>query len=164
MMTQNTRKVKGEKMNWKKPICVVILTGAALTAMAGCAQTGEIATTTAQAMVAAQSTPAPSKQTPPGGTSFNGTMPLPPSGNITGERPTAPALDLAAAAAKLGITESQLSEALGDLTKGMPDLAAAALKLGLTETALREALGFIGNSRLQGVPPPGSTAPPAQPN
>jgi hypothetical protein len=136
MMTQNLRKVRGEKMNWKKPICVVILTGAALTAMAGCAQTGEIATTTAQATVAAQSTPAPSKQMPPGGVSFNGTMPLPPSGNITGERPTAPALDLAAAAAKLGITEA----------------------------ALREALGFMNNGRMQGGPPPGDTAPAAQAN
>jgi hypothetical protein len=147
-------------MNWKKPICVVILTGAALTAMAGCAQTGEIATTTTQTTVAAQSTPAPSKQTPPAGTSFNGTMPLPPSGNITGERPTAPALDLAAAAAKLGITESQLKEALGDLTQGMTDLAAAAQKLGITEAALREALGFTNNGTMPGGPTSGA-APPA---
>lgn len=46
--------------------------------------------------------------------------------------------DLAAAAARLGISEAQLREALGPPP---PDLAAAAARLGITEAELRGALG-----------------------
>jgi hypothetical protein len=46
--------------------------------------------------------------------------------------------DLAAAAAKLGVTEQQLREALGPPP---PNFAAAAAKLGVSEQALRQALG-----------------------
>jgi hypothetical protein len=46
--------------------------------------------------------------------------------------------DLAAAAARLGVSEQALREALGPPP---PDLAAAAVKLGVSEQALREALG-----------------------
>ncbi|MEK7277480.1 MAG: YHYH protein, partial [Chloroflexota bacterium] len=57
-------------------------------------------------------------------------------------QPTAPGQgqgpDLAAAAAQLGITETQLRDALGPPP---PDLAAAAGRLGLTEAQLRAALG-----------------------
>lgn len=49
--------------------------------------------------------------------------------------------DLAAAAAKLGITEDALKAALGDPNQGEPDFAAAAAKLGITEDALKAALG-----------------------
>jgi hypothetical protein len=46
--------------------------------------------------------------------------------------------DLGAAAAKLGISEEALMQALGPPP---PDLAAAAGKLGVTEPALKAALG-----------------------
>ncbi|MDD5288368.1 MAG: hypothetical protein PHY28_04580 [Dehalococcoidales bacterium] len=59
-----------------------------------------------------------------------------------GERPSMQAIDYAAAAAKLGITEQQLRDALGADTQQSLDIAAAANKLGITEEALREALGF----------------------
>ena len=49
-----------------------------------------------------------------------------------------PRPDLAAAAARLGITETALQQALGPPP---PDLAAAAAKLGVTSAALRAALG-----------------------
>jgi len=49
--------------------------------------------------------------------------------------------DLAAVAAKLGITETELIDALGDMSQ-KPDLAAAALKLGITEQELKDALGI----------------------
>lgn len=57
-------------------------------------------------------------------------------GQGTGDQQGQP--DLAAAAAKLGITEQALRDALGPPP---PDFAAAAAKLGITEAALREALG-----------------------
>lgn len=66
----------------------------------------------------------------------------PPQGGQPGQNPggasQAGQPDLAAAAARLGITETQLREALGPPP---PDLAAAAARLGITETALRQALG-----------------------
>jgi hypothetical protein len=49
--------------------------------------------------------------------------------------------DLAAAAAKLGITEEELESALGDPGQGAPDFAAAAKTLGVTEADLQDALG-----------------------
>ncbi len=57
----------------------------------------------------------------------------PRGGDGQGPRP-----DLGAAAAKLGISESVLMQALGPPA---PDLAAAARKLGITEQALKTALG-----------------------
>jgi hypothetical protein len=53
-------------------------------------------------------------------------------------------LDLAAAAEQLGVTEEQLSAALGDLSQGMPDLEAAAAQLGVTVEELSAVLGFQG--------------------
>jgi len=50
-------------------------------------------------------------------------------------------IDLATAAAKLGVTEQQLRDAL-DLGQRRLDLAAAAKKLGISEGSLREALGL----------------------
>ena len=50
-----------------------------------------------------------------------------------------PAIDTAAAAAKLGITEAELKDALG-LTMP-PDFASAAEKLGITEAELKSILG-----------------------
>ena len=50
-----------------------------------------------------------------------------------------PMPDLAAAAKKLGITETQLKNALGDQIP--PDLSVASKNLGITETELKAALG-----------------------
>jgi hypothetical protein len=58
------------------------------------------------------------------------------------ERPSMPAMDLAAAATKLGVTEQQLTDALGSDSQQRMDFTVAASKLGVTEEALREALGF----------------------
>ena len=57
-------------------------------------------------------------------------------------------MDLAAAATKLGVTQQQLTDALGNTPQGALDLASDATKLGVTETALREALGFSNISTI----------------
>jgi hypothetical protein len=51
-------------------------------------------------------------------------------------------IDWATTAAKLGVTEQQLRDALNISGGGFPDIAAAATKLGVTEQALRDAMGF----------------------
>jgi hypothetical protein len=53
-------------------------------------------------------------------------------------------IDLAAAAEQLGVSEEELSAALGDLGQGMPDLEAAAAQLGVSVEELYAALGFQG--------------------
>ena len=63
-----------------------------------------------------------------------------------------PPMDLAIAAAKLGVTEQQLREALGDPSQGPPDLAAAAQQLNVSEESLQEALGLPAEGMM---PPPG---------
>lgn len=68
----------------------------------------------------------PGSNQPPSGNQLNGNP-------LNGQRP-----DLSAAAAKLGITEQKLRDALGPPP---PDLAAAAAKLGITQAQLRAALG-----------------------
>ena len=68
------------------------------------------------------------------------------------QRPPRP--DFAAAAAKLGVTEQQLKDALGvpanppnpadgNQRPPRPDFAAAAAKLGVTEQQLKDALGVL---------------------
>jgi len=139
-------------MNWKKSIFVVTLLGMTVLAMVGCSKAEEIVPATEQPTpVMEQTVPAP-----------DGTIPLPPEGVTPGERPPAPAMDLAAAAAKLGITEQQLREVLGDTLQGPPDLTTVAAKLGVSEDALREALGLPESGPPPGSPPPGSP-PPAGP-
>lgn len=132
-------------MNWKKSLLVVMILGITIFAMVGCSKTEEAATTTEQ----------------PASTS-NVTRPAPPQGglsaNTSGNRPTTPAMDLASAAAKLGVTEQQLSEALGGSLQGPPDLATAATKLGISEKSLLEALGFP-----EGASPPSAEPGPASP-
>jgi len=61
-----------------------------------------------------------------------------------------PLMDLAIAAAKLGVIEQQLRDALGDPSQGPPDLAAAAEQLGISEESLQEALGLPA----EGMMPP----------
>ena len=65
-------------------------------------------------------------------------------GHGGGERP-----DFAAAAEKLGITEAELMEALGDSQQGPPDFAVAAESLGITETELSDALGVPSDEKPQ---------------
>jgi hypothetical protein len=153
-------------MDWKKTLFVVVLTGMVPFAMLGCGQTEESTPTTEQstptteqpAPAAEQPSPAVEQTTPAPG----GTMPTPPEGGVPGERPSSPAMDLAAAAEKLGVTEEQLSEALGDLEQGFPDLAAAAEKLGVSEESLREALGLPASGSPPDGPPPGGSEPAEQ--
>lgn len=63
-----------------------------------------------------------------------------------GQRRAHKKLDTAAAAAKLGISEAQLKEALGlnntDGQKRRPDIKGAAAKLGISEQQLVQALGM----------------------
>jgi hypothetical protein len=136
-------------MKWKRSIFVVVLAGMMVLVVAGCGQSEEVTPAIEQPSPAAeQTTPTP-----------GGTMPTPPEGGTPRERPPAPAMDLAAAAEKLGVTEQQLSEALGDMQQGLPDLAAAAEKLGVSEDSLQEALGFPEGVPPTGGPPPGGTPP-----
>jgi hypothetical protein len=141
-------------MNWRYTLSVILLAGAILVSLASCGQ--------AETTVVTQ-LPTDTQQVSPPNSSLSGTKPLPPSGNFTGERPAGnftgerpspPILDMAAAAAKLGVTEAQLTEAMSNSGQGRMDLAAAATKLGVTETALREALGFPDN-----MTPPDGTPP-----
>jgi hypothetical protein len=66
-----------------------------------------------------------------------------------GQQNQPPGLDLASAAAQLGITEEQLRSALGDPEQGPPDLREAAASLGISVDALESALGIP-----EGGPPP----------
>lgn len=167
-------------MNWKKSLFVVAITGLTVFSVTGCGQMEETvpaaeqtAPSTEQAASdTEQNIPAPedSRPAPPDGAvpegrqSDNGTMPMPPEGMTPGEKPPAPEMDLAAAAEKLGVTEEQLDEALGDIIQGMPDLAAVAEKLGVSEDSLQEALGLMigpppSNGAPQDGPQPGSPGP-----
>jgi hypothetical protein len=87
-----------------------------------------------------------------------GTRPAPLGGIKPGERPSALELDFASAAVKLGVTEQELRNTLGELGQRPPDLATAAAILGISEDSLREAFGFP-----EGGPPPGGP-PPDDPN
>ncbi len=133
-------------MNWNKSFLVILLAGITVFAMVGCSSSkGE---ESAPAME--QTTPSPSSTNgtallPPGGT-----RPLPPEGSVS-DNMSRPMMDFAAAAAKLGVTEQQLREALGSQLQGPTDLAKAAEKLGVSEKSLREALGFP-----EGTPPAGN--------
>ena len=80
---------------------------------------------------------------------------MPPRDVFPGDMPQGdkpPLMDLAIAAAKLGVTEQQLREALGDPSQGPPDLAAAAQQLNVSEESLQEALGLPAEGMM---PPPG---------
>jgi hypothetical protein len=133
-------------MCWKHVAFTALLLGAVLVAVAGCGNNSVTTTTTPQPA----STTGSQLPVPP---SNGGTIPMPPRDFTPGERPATPEIDWASAAAKLGVTEEQLQEAIGDLQSAPPDLAAAAAKLGVTEEALREALGFpTGGAHAPGGP------------
>jgi hypothetical protein len=90
------------------------------------------------------------------GTSTN-SRPTPPAGGAVSDNRSAPSIDWATAASKLGVSEEALRQAFTDAGQGMPDMAKIATALGVTEAAVREALGFT-----QGSPGgPGGGQPPA---
>lgn len=66
---------------------------------------------------------------------------IPPGGAFSDNR-TPPSLDWVTAAAKLGITEEKLRQALENTGQGMFDMSQAAVTLGVSEEVLRDALGF----------------------
>jgi hypothetical protein len=105
-------------MYWKKSILVVALLGTTLLAAAcgGAEETTPAPEQTSPAVEQPAPAPEAAMPAPP-----EGTMPAPPEGIAPGERPPAPVMDLAAAAEKLGVTEEQLNEALGDPQQGPPD-------------------------------------------
>ncbi|MBC8472046.1 MAG: CotH kinase family protein [Planctomycetes bacterium] len=65
-----------------------------------------------------------------------------------------PLMDLAIAAAKLGVTKQQLRDVLGEPSQGLPDLVAVAEQLGISEESLQEALGLPAKGMMppEGVP------------
>jgi hypothetical protein len=161
-------------MDWKNALYVTLLIIGTVLAAVGCSKADvvDIAQTPNVSQATTQTAPSGNLQPQSTGPSVNGTkpqpkpgisgnvsMPLPPSGNVTGERPASQTMDMAAAAAKLGVTEQQLTDALGNTQQGMPDFSAAAQKLGCTETALREALGFSNNGTMPQGPMPTGTPP-----
>lgn len=157
-------------MNCKRLLFAVILVCITALAAVGCGQAEQPAPATepTQATTNASTSLPPSdngsRPLPP---TDNGTMPIPGQGGFYGERPSVPMMDLAAAASKLGVTEQQLREALGDQTQGPTDMAATAAKLGVSEDSLREALGLSDNGTPPGAPsqggfPPDGTVPSGQ--
>ena len=141
-------------MNWNKSFLVILLVGVIVVAMVGCGKGQESGSTMEQTTPSPNSSNNGTTPLPP-----QGTRPVPPGGSLS-DNTSRPVLDFAAAAAKLGVTEQQLREALGSQLQGPTDLAKAADKLGVSEKSLREALGFP-----EGIPPagnpPGSQAPAA---
>ncbi|NLE26705.1 MAG: hypothetical protein GX625_15460 [Clostridiaceae bacterium] len=76
-----------------------------------------------------------------------------PPGNRTGpEQGGRPQMDLASAAAALGVTEEELRAALGEQGQGQNNFAAAAATLGVTEEELMEALGVPEGMGEGGMP------------
>ena len=69
-------------------------------------------------------------------------MSFQPPGGIFSDNRTPPSMDWATAAAKLGITEEKLRQALDNNGQGIVDLAQAAAAIGVTVDELREVLGF----------------------
>ncbi len=118
-------------MKWAESFFAVILLGMTVFTMIGCGKAEEPAN---QQSATTSEAPAPTMQ---------------------GNRPSAPAIDWVAAAAKLGVTEQQLRDALANPGQGPPDFAAAAEKLGVSEQELREVLNFP-----QGAPPSSGSPPP----
>jgi hypothetical protein len=143
-------------MHWKKLLPIILFTVVVVLTAAGCNSTAATKTTTTQPA-------APTAIQPGFPGSDNNTAP--PQGGTPGDRPTMPAVDYAAVAQKLGVTEQQLKDALAvDRTQGPPDFTAAAEKLGVTVDALQQALGFTAMT-----PTPDATSlpggsPPVAPN
>ena len=112
-------------MKWKKSFLVVMLVSMMVFATVGCGKAEE---------------PVPTVEQPAPAVEGTGSAPL--EGGAPGEGQPARAMDLATAAAKLGVTEQQLRDALGDSSQGPPDFSVVAEQLGISEESLREALGL----------------------
>ncbi len=105
-------------------------------------------------------------ETPDGDPDANDTAPVlefnggdqPAGGAPQGNGGPGQMLDYSAAAATLGISEDDLTAALGDANQGPPDFAAAAATLGVTEADLMDALGIA-----EGGMPPGGQPPTTSP-
>ncbi len=83
-------------------------------------------------------------ETPPSEQRADGEQDQPPRGaDEQAQQPGGPYLDLTSAAAKLGVTEEALRDALGDRSEGRANSAAAANQLGVTEEELVAALGVL---------------------
>jgi hypothetical protein len=137
-------------MTWKVTLGTIAILAAAVLSMVGCGETTDSAdaqSTTTTAVISPEITGGPTDFQPPDGSAPQG------------ERPQMPEIDYAAAAAKLGVTEQQLQDALVTDSQRPPDFSAAASTLGITEEALRDALGFQAGNRMPGSPPGGT--PPA---
>jgi hypothetical protein len=127
-----------EKMYWKKFLPLAILVVMMAGSIVGCSSTAETSVVTPT--TSAEPTTPANPGAPPG---FSGSDNMtPPQGGAPGDRQAMPSIDYAAAAQKLGVTEQQLKDALGETTQGLPDFAVAAQTLGVSEETLREALGF----------------------
>jgi hypothetical protein len=155
-------------MTWKLSLGAAALLTGIIFSIAGCGGSTETTTQSADASttVAASTTVSTTSVLPAEGT-LTDTIPPARTNSTTnnsspdatppqGQRPSMPEIDYAAAAAKLGVTEQQLKDAMGSDAQKPPDMSAAAATLGVTEEALRTALGFqAGGAPPNGTPPAG---------
>jgi hypothetical protein len=131
-------------MRWKAIIMLLSAVGIGALVVTGCGSSGTEETTTVSETVSTNTMP-----------SFSGdTRPSPPDAMFSDNR-TPPSIDWASIATKLGVTEEELREAIGDGSQNRLDFAAVAEKLGVTEEALREVFGFSGQG--PGGPGPGES-------
>jgi hypothetical protein len=120
-------------MKWKAIILLLLTLGIMVLVVTGCGVSGTGETATTSEKTSANTVPP-----------FpDNTRPTPP-GVISGDNRAPPSMDFTEAAAKLGVTEEELREAMEDMSQNRMDFAAVAEKLGVTEEALREAFGFSG--------------------
>jgi hypothetical protein len=152
-------------MNCKIFLCITLLTSALMTAVLGCQSESTVATTQAADKASSTTQPtfsttatSPLKPTQPNAQIPSGNV-TPPSDNFTAERPGAMKIDLATVAAKLGVTNQQLSDALGNIQQGILDFASIAEKLGTTEQVLLEALGITSSNGTMPSNPSGNQPP-----
>ena len=91
-------------MNWKRLTFAVMLLSVTVFGMAGCGNTEETESVVGDSSTDEEATP------------------MPPEGGMPGGRGMYRDMDLAAAAEALGITEEELSEAMGDMQQGWWDI------------------------------------------
>jgi hypothetical protein len=120
-------------MTWKRYMVIAALAATALLSLVGCGDSNVSAVST-------------SATTAPGSPDY--------AANQQGERRSPPAMDYAAAADKLGVTEQQLKDVLVTDGQTPPTFSTAAATLGVSEEALRDALGFQGGNKPPGGNPP----------
>jgi hypothetical protein len=158
-------------MIWKLSLGTAALLTAAAISMAGCSGNTESTDTQSATGSTTTITSSVDSQKSDGSTTLESSANIPltatnlPPGATPsqGARPSMPAIDYAAAASTLGVTEQALKDALVSKDQQPPDFSAAAATLGVTEEALRNALGFKAGSQPGGSPPPnmGTGIPPS---